>query len=108
MTRFYFEIKSASVFDVIKAESLKMLSKKLCTQTMHLFTTRSIGLAQTQLLPAMKIDPIIENRRQAYLDWLYERSNKSNQLYTGLYQNRIKELIQKDMDETLGPLGDWH
>ena len=55
----------------------------------------------------MKIDPIVENRRQAYLDWLYERSNKNNQLYTGLYQNRMKELIKKDMDDALGPLGDW-
>ena len=56
----------------------------------------------------MKIDPIVETRRQAYLDWLYERSNKNNQLYTGLFQARIKELVQKDMDESLGPLGDWH
>lgn len=56
----------------------------------------------------MKIDPIVESRRQAYLDWLYERSNKHNQLYTGLFQARIKELVQKDMDESLGPLGDWN
>lgn len=29
MTRFYFEIKSASVFDVIKAESLKDAQQKI-------------------------------------------------------------------------------
>lgn len=56
----------------------------------------------------MMINPVVESRRQAYLDWLYERSNRTSQLYTGLFQSRIKELVQKDMDETLGPLGDWY
>lgn len=53
------------------------------------------------------IEPIKEDRRQAYLDFLYHRSLRTNGLYTGLFQERIKELIVKDMDETLGPLGDW-
>ena len=55
----------------------------------------------------MTVDPIIEQRRQEYLEWLYIRSNRSNLLYTGLYQQRAQELLKKDMDEALGPLGDW-
>jgi hypothetical protein len=49
----------------------------------------------------------IEQRRQAYLDWLYERYACTDGLYTGLYQQRIRELVQRDMDDALGPLGDW-
>lgn len=55
----------------------------------------------------MTICPIIEQRRQDYLEWLYERSNRKNSLYTGLFQERIKELVLKDMNESIGPLGDW-
>lgn len=56
----------------------------------------------------MMIDPIVEQRRQDYLEWLYIRSGRNSCLYTGLYHNRSNELIHKDMDEALGPLGDWH
>lgn len=55
----------------------------------------------------MTINSVIEQRRQDYLEWLYARSLRTNGLYTGLYQERAKELLQKDMDESLGPLGDW-
>lgn len=53
------------------------------------------------------INPVIEARRQAYLDWLYTRANRSCGTYTGLLQQRQQELIQHDMDQALGPLGDW-
>lgn len=49
----------------------------------------------------------IENRRQAYLEWLYKRYACTDGLYSGLYRQRINELVQRDMDEALGPLGDW-
>ena len=52
-------------------------------------------------------DTTIEQRRQAYLEWLYERYRRTDGLYTGLYRQRIRELVQRDMDEALGPLGDW-
>lgn len=55
----------------------------------------------------MMVNPIVEQRRQEYLEWLYQRSRRTNGLYSGLYQERMKQLINKDMDETLGPLGDW-
>lgn len=55
----------------------------------------------------MKIDPIIEQRRQDYLEWLYLASGRNNGLYTGLVQQRKQELMKKDMDQALGPLGDW-
>lgn len=53
------------------------------------------------------MDGIKEERRQRYLEWLYERSLRTDGLYTGLYQQRIKELIEHDMDQSIGPLGDW-
>lgn len=53
------------------------------------------------------INPTVEARRQKYLDWLYERYGRTNCTYTGLLQQRLKELLEHDMDEALGPLGDW-
>lgn len=53
------------------------------------------------------MEPIKQQRRQDYLEWLYLRSNRSDGLYTGLFKKRLEELVQKDMDESLGPLGDW-
>jgi len=52
-------------------------------------------------------DHIQETRRQAYLEWLYLRYRCTDGTYTGLYQRRIQELIQQDMDQAIGPLGDW-
>lgn len=54
-----------------------------------------------------QINPVIENRRQQYLDWLYVRYGRTDGTYTGLLQQRIKELLQQDMDQAIGPLGDW-
>jgi hypothetical protein len=42
------------------------------------------------------IDFHTENSRQAYLDWLYERSGRTCSTYTGLYQQRGQELLDAD------------
>lgn len=52
-------------------------------------------------------DPVLQNRRQDYLEWLYARSGRISQLYTGLLAERVQQLIAADMDASLGPLGDW-
>lgn len=44
----------------------------------------------------------IEQRRDDYLQWLYQQSGRSCGTYTGLYQQRIDELIKRDMEEALG------
>jgi hypothetical protein len=49
----------------------------------------------------MTIDPKTEQRRQDYLDTLYERSGRTCSTYTGLYQERLTELVQRDMQEIL-------
>jgi hypothetical protein len=43
-----------------------------------------------------------EQRRDDYLQWLYARSGRTCSTYTGLYQERIVELIKRDMTEALG------
>jgi hypothetical protein len=43
------------------------------------------------------IDPIAEQRRQDYLDWLYDRAGRTCCTYTGLYQQRQQELLAMDM-----------
>jgi hypothetical protein len=50
----------------------------------------------------MEINPITEQRRQDYLDALYTKSGRTCNTYTGLYQQRITELVERDMDELLG------
>jgi hypothetical protein len=50
----------------------------------------------------MTVNPITEQRRQDYLDALYERSGRTCSTYTGLYQQRITELVERDMQELLG------
>jgi DNA-directed RNA polymerase alpha subunit len=42
-------------------------------------------------------NPHTENERQAYLDWLYLRSGRTCGTYTGLYAERISQLIKADM-----------
>lgn len=42
-----------------------------------------------------------DQRRQDYLEHLYAQSGRTNGLYTGLYQQRIRELVQQDMDAVL-------
>ncbi len=39
----------------------------------------------------------IEQSRQDYLDWLYKQSGRTCGTYTGLYEERIAWLVQKDM-----------
>jgi hypothetical protein len=46
-------------------------------------------------------DPKIETRRQAYLEALYARSGRKCCTYTGLYQQRQRELMERDMAELL-------
>jgi hypothetical protein len=44
-------------------------------------------------------NPKVEQRRQDYLEWLYQRSGRTCGTYTGLYQERLKELVERDMQE---------
>jgi hypothetical protein len=41
----------------------------------------------------------IEQRRQDYLDWLYEQSGRTCGTYTGLYQERLAWLVERDMQQ---------
>lgn len=50
----------------------------------------------------MMINHIQEDRKARYLEWLYNQSGRTNEVYTGLYQQRIAELIKRDMQEGLG------
>ena len=47
----------------------------------------------------MTVNPITEQRRQAYLDALYKRSGRTCNTYTGLYQERLVQLVERDMEE---------
>ena len=49
----------------------------------------------------MTIDPACEQRRQAYLDALYELSGRTCGTYTGLFQERLTELVENDMQQLL-------
>jgi hypothetical protein len=42
-----------------------------------------------------------EQRRDDYLQWLYQQSGRTCNTYTGLHQERIADLIQRDMAEAL-------
>ena len=48
------------------------------------------------------IDPVIESRRQAYIERLYDRSGRSCGTYSGLLEEHIRRLVEKDMEEVLG------
>jgi hypothetical protein len=48
------------------------------------------------------INPKIEQRRDDYLQWLYQQSGRTCSTYTGLYQERLKELVNQDMRNALG------
>lgn len=48
------------------------------------------------------INHIEENHKALYLDWLYDNSGRTCCTYTGLYRQRIAELIERDMREVLG------
>lgn len=47
-------------------------------------------------------DPVTEQRRQDYLEWLYQRAGRDDHLYTALYQQRQAELLAIDM-ATMAP-----
>ena len=46
-------------------------------------------------------NPTIEQRRDDYMQWLYQQSGRKCNTFTGLFQQRIKELIERDMREAL-------
>lgn len=48
-----------------------------------------------------QIDPVVEQRRQDYIEALYQASGRTNGLYTGLMLERIKALVDLDMALTL-------
>ena len=48
-----------------------------------------------------KIDPVIEARRQAYIERLYIRAGRSCGTYSGLLQEHIKHLLEQDMKAVL-------
>jgi len=52
----------------------------------------------------MTVNPITEQRRQDYLDALYERSGRTCSTYTGLYQERLVQLVERDMEELTSDL----
>jgi len=47
------------------------------------------------------IDPIVEARRQAYIERLYERSGRSCGTYSGLLMEHIQHLLEQDMNKVL-------
>lgn len=47
------------------------------------------------------VDPTTEARRQAYLEALYQRSGRTCCTYTGLFQQRQQELLERDMAEVI-------
>jgi|AACY02.2.fsa_nt_gi hypothetical protein len=49
------------------------------------------------------IDPVVEQRRADYIEFLYELSGRTNSVYTGLMEERRRFLIERDMLETVGP-----
>lgn len=49
----------------------------------------------------MTVDPREQQRRQDYLEHLYTRSGRTNGLYTGLFQQRLRELVEQDMEAAL-------
>jgi hypothetical protein len=47
------------------------------------------------------IDPVVETRRQAYIERLYERSGRSCSTYSGLLLEHIQHLLEQDMTREL-------
>ncbi len=43
----------------------------------------------------------VESRRQAYIETLYERSGRRCGTYSGLLQERLKQLLEQDMAQVL-------
>lgn len=51
------------------------------------------------------INPATEDRRQAYIEALYRRSGRTCSTYSGLFQQRQQELMERDIDEVLNDPG---
>lgn len=49
----------------------------------------------------MTIDHRLEQRRQTYLEHLYTQSGRTDGTYTGLFQDRIQQLLVHDMEAAL-------
>jgi len=64
----------------------------------------SLKSAKPNCYAAMTVNPITEQRRQDYLDALYERSGRTCSTYTGLYQERLVQLVERDMEELTSDL----
>jgi len=47
--------------------------------------------------PLPPIDPALEHLRDRYLQWLFMRSGRSCSTYTGLFSERVRELVTADM-----------
>jgi hypothetical protein len=47
------------------------------------------------------VDPVVEQRRADYMEWLYEQSGRTNCIYTGLFEERRRYLLERDMREVL-------
>ncbi len=47
------------------------------------------------------VDPVVEQRRADYMEWLYEQSGRTNCIYTGLFEERRRYLVERDMREVL-------
>jgi len=47
------------------------------------------------------VDPVVEQRRADYMEWLYEQSGRTNCIYTGLFEERRRYLLERDMREAL-------
>lgn len=49
----------------------------------------------------MTLGPRLDQRRQDYLEHLYTASGRTNGLYTGLFQQRLAQLVEQDMEAAL-------
>jgi hypothetical protein len=49
------------------------------------------------------VDPVVQQRRADYIEFLYELSGRTNGVYTGLMEERRRYFIERDMDEVLNP-----
>ena len=61
----------------------------------------SLDLPHPFTTSSMTIDHRTEQRRQTYLDHLYAQSGRTDGLYTGLFQQRLRQLVKQDMEATL-------
>ena len=62
--------------------------------------TESTALTTTSNSHAF--NPVIQSRRQTYIERLYERSGRSCGTYSGLLLEHIQHLLEEDMNRELG------